>query len=184
MMRMAGNRLVMESDARRVVGELDRLLLLQTERYDGLLREAKASFTALPRRAPVMAGTAYPAEAPAARGMIEEILGAMPEWGTGSCEPVSVLVAPHIDLEPAPRRMGRHTLISRGYPGTHRGPRNRSLPDDGLFSLTDKPYDTPWGVPRRRSFARAFRAVQDPPDGHPMTSRIDPSIPSSFRHSS
>jgi hypothetical protein len=147
MMRMAGNRLVMERDARRVVGELDRLLLLKTERYDALLREAKGSFAALPRRAPAMAGTAYPAEALAARGMLEKILGGMPEYRAGSSEPVRVLVAPHIELGTGAETYGkayahlqslapeRIVVLGTGH-----------ALDNGLFSLTDKPYDTPLGA--------------------------------------
>lgn len=158
MMSEHGHQLVTSDQVEQVVQELDELLLLQTPRYQRRKREAREAYASLERRAPAFAGTSgsYPDDPAALRRYLDRILGEGPVHTTGE---VRAVVAPHIDLELGREAYGAAYRSLRGLRperlvvlGT-----GHTL-DDGLFSLTDKTYETPLGgFPTDREAVAALR---------------------------
>ncbi|MBN1426094.1 AmmeMemoRadiSam system protein B [Candidatus Fermentibacteria bacterium] len=155
LMRAGGHRIVLESEVRALVQELDRRLLLQTERYAARLVEAKTEFAALAVRPPALAGTAYPADRAGVADMIERMV---PTGGDHTPNGLTVrgIVAPHINLSVGARTYGKIYSLIRGMTpsrlvvlGT-----GHAL-EQGLFSVSSKAYETPLG-----GFANDTEAVQ------------------------
>lgn len=146
MMRMSGNRLVLECEARRVIDELDRLFVLSTARYEARCAETKARYSALPQRPPSHAGTAYPADRGALCDMIDGILrdAPAPPPSEGS---IRAVVAPHIDLSVGAPTYGRAYAALRGG-----APRRVVVLGTGhamgreVFALSSKQYVSPFGA--------------------------------------
>lgn len=144
MMRSRGNQLVMRSEAEKLVRELDGLLVFESDTYARRKQEIRSEFAALSGRPAALAGSAYPGEPEKARGMVQDILAEC-----GSPEPLPglrALIAPHIDL-----RTGRNVygqayarLTDRGFERIVVLGTGHAL-NEGLFSVSDKRYETPLG---------------------------------------
>jgi AmmeMemoRadiSam system protein B len=146
LMRQQGNQLVMMHEAEQVVQNLDRLLILQTDRYEKKKQELKESFSSLDQRPMSHAGSAYPKEPNELKALLNEIIAGVKNNSDRVPEPIRVLVAPHIDLSAGRSAYGKaYTPIKGTKPdrlvilGT-----GHNL-DEGLFSLTTKDYLTPLG---------------------------------------
>jgi AmmeMemoRadiSam system protein B len=161
MMQEHGHPLVTTEQAGQVVQELDELLLLQTPRYRERKRKAREAYARLERRSPAFAGEtgAYPEDPAALTEILDELLDSGQEEAVTSPGDLRAVVAPHIDLDP-----GREVYAAAYRP--LRGLRPERLIvlgtghslDDGLFSLTDKIYDTPIGCfPTDRAAVAALR---------------------------
>jgi AmmeMemoRadiSam system protein B len=103
MMRHQGGSLVFQSDAERIVLELSRLGILQTEEYRDAKRRIVREFSEMPERAAALAGTSYPDDPGALTVLLDRILS-LPESSSGglSGDPCA-LATPHIDLRVAER---------------------------------------------------------------------------------
>jgi hypothetical protein len=96
--------------------------------------------------------------------MLEEMLAGVSEERTSSAKPIRAVVAPHIDLKTGAETYGRVYAHLKGLAperivvlGT-----GHAL-GDALFSLTDKPYDTPLGAfPVDEPALRSLRAATSP----------------------
>src|SRR3990172_2507212 len=114
MMRRQGGSLVFRSEAERIVGELSRLGILQTDAY----REAKEriirEFTASPERTAALAGSAYPADPSALSALIDRILSLPVPPPAAPPGPLCALASPHIDLRVAGRPSGAAYRAIRG----------------------------------------------------------------------
>lgn len=98
LMRQSGNRLVMADEIEHVVHELDQLCLLQTEFYRTKKTEHKRSFTDLMYRPPSLAGSAYPENPEALKGMLQGIFAGVTNTSTSEPSAIRALIAPHIDI--------------------------------------------------------------------------------------
>jgi hypothetical protein len=74
---------------------LDRCLLLENGRFEEARAARERDFLAAPVRAAAHAGSAYPEETREARAFLDRMLGLAP---AAEPAPVSLLIAPHIDL--------------------------------------------------------------------------------------
>ena len=140
---------------RDFVAELDRLLMLESPRFEAAYATARAEYHPLEIRHTACAGRSYPAET----GPLTEFLAGHAAtargWREAAGEPVAAedarpraLLAPHLD----PRRAG--AVIARAYLEVGAAPREplrvvvfgtgHSLLDD-LYALTRKHFDTPIG---------------------------------------
>ena len=145
-MRQQGGLLVGTDEVKRLLADLDRAFILNTERYAQAKDQIVADFASRSTRPCVHCGQAYPQDAPALRQRLDEILG------DASAEPplerrIVGLLAPHIDLSVGRRVYGSAYRLLRGV-----GPRRvvilgvgHSMGGD-LFCLTDKAFETPLGV--------------------------------------
>ncbi len=144
LMRSRGNQLVTRSEAENLVRDLDGLFVLQSDKYFQRKQEIRREFAARSSRSAALAGSAYPQDPGEARALVRDILAA-----SSAVEPhpaIRALVAPHIDLSVGKEVYGRayRALADHDYQrililGTGHGL------DDGLFSLSDKRYETPLG---------------------------------------
>lgn len=143
---LQGGRLVTADDVRGLVDELGQAGLLDTAAYRQAKADAEAAFCVAPKRQPVFAGQAYPAEASLLAAYLDGILdGVAPETPRPQGTPLAV-IAPHIDPE-----AGR-SAYAAAY-----APLRGATPDrvvllgvghellSGLYCLTDKTFATPLG---------------------------------------
>src|SRR4030042_80518 len=73
MMRRQGGSLVFRSEAERIVGELSRMGILQTESTREAKERIVREFTASPERTAALAGSAYPPDPAALAALIGRI---------------------------------------------------------------------------------------------------------------
>src|SRR4030066_2330486 len=114
MMRRQGGSLVFRSEAERIVGELSRMGILQTESTREAKERIVREFTASPERTAALAGSAYPADPLALAALIDRILSLpVPPAGRPPGSPCA-LASPHIDLRVAERTYAAAYRASRG----------------------------------------------------------------------
>lgn len=144
--RLTGGDLLLSWDLQRMIQELDRLSLLETEAFQQRRRALEEAFRAAPLRPAYHAGRAYPADPAALRQELERHLREVNREELSGLVPRGI-VAPHIDpsrggwcyawayaaLAAAPVR----TVVLLGV--AHSGP-----PEP--FVLTRKAFQTPLGV--------------------------------------
>jgi AmmeMemoRadiSam system protein B len=114
MMRRQGGSLVFRSEAERIVGELSRMGILQTESYREAKERLVREFDASPERKAALAGSVYPADPSALAALIDRILS-LPVPPAG--HPPGLLCAlasPHIDLRVAERTYAAAYQAIRG----------------------------------------------------------------------
>jgi AmmeMemoRadiSam system protein B len=162
MMQHQGGSLVLRTEVERIVEDLSRLGILQTDEY----REAKGrivrEFSENPERAAALAGSSYPADRKELTTLLDRILTLPASPPDPLPGPPCALVAPHIDLRVAERTYGAAFRSIRSHSpsailllGTgHALGENR-------YCVTDKTFTTPLGRVRaeRESIARIREAA-------------------------
>jgi len=154
---------------RDFVAELDRLLMLESPRFEAAYGEARAAYHQLEIRPAVSEGRSYPADGTALRAFLAKHFETAAEWRDAAGEPAAAadarpraLLAPHLD----PRRAG--PVIARAFLELGDAPSGplrvvvfgtgHSLYED-LFALTRKTFETPLGkVPCDTAFVDAVAA--------------------------
>jgi len=159
MMRHHGGSLVYRSDAERVIGELSRAGILQTEEYRGARRRIVLEFLEGHERAAALAGTAYPEDPGELAALLDRILSLhSPSFDPLAGTPCA-LAAPHIDLRAAERTYAAAFRSIRGL-----SPSAVLLLGTGhalgeiRYSVSSKTFVTPLGpVPADRDAAGRVR---------------------------
>lgn len=143
---LQGGRPVSVEDIERVLAELDAGGLLDSPRYQAKKAEVAAEFAARDTRPTLFAGPAYP-DTPALLGpYLDDILATAPTSALDGDRLLAV-IAPHIDPE-----AGRAAYAAAYAPLRGRTPDRVVVLGvghqiiNGLYSLTDKAYDTPLGA--------------------------------------
>ncbi len=157
--RQTGGELLLSNEVARVVEELDRLGLLDSEAFRRRRRDLEARFRAAPVRPARFAGRSYPADPQVLRAELDGYLSAVREDELAGLAPRGV-IAPHIDFARggwcyawAHRALAaassRRVLILGVAHGGAAQP----------FVLTRKPFATPLGtVPVDREVADLLEA--------------------------
>ncbi|MDR7519132.1 MAG: AmmeMemoRadiSam system protein B [Armatimonadota bacterium] len=157
--RRSGGTLLFSWDLQRIIEELDRHGLLESDTLRARREAIEATFRAAAVRAPFHAGTAYPADPQALRRMLTGHLEAVAQDELADLEPRGI-IAPHIDLARGGWCYGwAYAALARRPPRTclllgvaHGAP---PVP----IVLTAKPFATPLGtVPVDRE---AVQMLQD-----------------------
>ncbi len=114
--RQEGGALVPGNQVLALVDELDRLGLLETERYLTARRKVVAGFSGLTVRPPVLAGSAYPDDPRALAEELDRHLALAEELDSPPTETSALraLAAPHIDLRAAGPAYGAAYRALRG----------------------------------------------------------------------
>jgi hypothetical protein len=154
--RLTGE-IVFRDDIEGLIGELDRYLLLDSERFHQIHRRIEQEFASSPVRKAAHAGQSYPAEPEALKQTVEGFFSSRRREtiDVGDTESsvrhltgeVKGIIAPHIDL----RVGGECYTYAYEELATHcaastfviLGTSHHSM--DDLFVVTRKPYDTPLG---------------------------------------
>ncbi|GAB4366694.1 MAG: AmmeMemoRadiSam system protein B [Deltaproteobacteria bacterium] len=116
LMRQRGGAIVYRSDAERIVGELSRAGILQTEEYREAKRRIVADFVSRRERPAALAGSAYPADPRELTGMLDRILSLDAPGPSSLPGPLRGLACPHIDLRVAERTYAAAFRSIRGVP--------------------------------------------------------------------
>lgn len=139
-------QLLLSTDVHRIVDELDRWGLLETERAEARRRALEEAFRQCPERPAYFAGRSYPAEADALRAQLRAYLRAADAGKLPPGAPRGV-VAPHVDFDRGGPCYGwAYAALARSRATTflllgvaHAG---AAQP----FALCTKPYRTPLGT--------------------------------------
>jgi AmmeMemoRadiSam system protein B len=143
--RWSGGDLVLSSDVERLVAELDRRGLLESESLQARRDAVENAFSAAAVRLPAHAGTGYPAEADALRGQLQGYLSAAAPEEIAGLRPRGIVV-PHIDLARGGWCYGwAYAALAPHLPGTclMLGVAHSAPP--APIILTRKAYATPLG---------------------------------------
>ncbi len=149
-----GGQILSSTDVQNVVEMLDQHGFLHTEQFLTRRRQVEAAFTEADIRSAYLAGASYPEQPEKLRAFLDTFFtredgpGIRPE-GTGSNgRPARCLIAPHIDFHRGGHAYahGYLQLYKQGRPTTVFifGVAHASPPVP--FILTQKHYDTPFGV--------------------------------------
>lgn len=147
-MRQKGGALVSAEEVAGVLDGLDRVFLLDSERFRKERQKLVSGFCDARVRSCVHKGRAYPDSAPLLRERLEKILALSPSPHSNNGK-VRAIVAPHIDL----------SVGERGYASAYgvlgEDPYSRVVVlgvghqmGPWLFSVTKKDFQTPLGVVR------------------------------------
>jgi MEMO1 family protein len=146
MIRENGGALVFRSDAERVVAELSRLGLLQTEQYREKKERIVREFAESPERPAALSGASYPQDVAALGDLLDRVLSLAPPPPGSLAGPPCALAAPHIDLRVAER------TYAAAYGGIRfAAPSAVLLLGTGhalgetRYSITEKTFSTPLG---------------------------------------
>jgi len=146
LMRERGGILVGQEEVEQLLSDLDEAFLLDSKGFEQARARIVEAFARLPVRSCALCGRSYPDEAEALKEKLDEILSSRPARGNAGNH-VRALVAPHIDLNvgagvyaAAYRTLegatpSRVVVLGVGHHMT-----------DGLFCLTEKDFETPFGT--------------------------------------
>ena len=144
-------QMLFSDDLDGLIGRLDEFLLLDSDRFREHRRRLQEEFRALPVRAPVSAGTSYPADADALREYLRGIFLAdgrpgLPERTRAGADLVG-LIAPHIDTERgrAAYAAGYKELAERADAETYVLLGTNHQAGEAMYVATGKPFATPLG---------------------------------------
>ncbi len=162
MMKHHGGSLVLRTEAERIVEDLSRLGILQTEEYREAKERIVREFSESPERAAALAGSSYPADRKELTTLLDRILTlpaapADPLPGTPCA-----LAAPHIDLRVAERTYGAaYRSIRSLSPSAILLLGTGHALGENRYCVTDKTFTTPLGRVRsdRESIARIREAA-------------------------
>ncbi len=159
MMRRQGGALVFRSAAERIVEDLSRLGILQTDSYRAAKDRITREFANSPDRAATLAGSSYPADPGEAASVLDRILSLPATSAERLPGPPCALAAPHIDLRVAERTYAAAYRAIRGL-----SPSAILLLGTGhalgktRYSISGKTFSTPLGrVPADREAAARIR---------------------------
>lgn len=156
--RRSGGQLLFRWELERILGELDRAGLLETDSLEARRRSVAEAFRRSPVRPPYHAGRSYPQDPGALRAMLRSHLDAVQVEELGDVVPRGI-IAPHIDFArggwcygwayAALRASRATTFVLLGV--AHAGP-------PAPFVLTAKAFQTPLGtVPVDAAFVHELR---------------------------
>jgi len=150
LVRQRGGEFVSLDSIGQLLLELDKALMLESDRFHSLRTKLTEEFLKMDLRRAALAGQAYPAKRAELRMYLDALLasaGQIPPGPPGTR--VLGLIAPHIDLESGKMIYARAYSVLKGLApktifllGT-----GHSL-EDALFSLTEKDFETPLGLAR------------------------------------
>lgn len=175
--RRSGGNLLFSWDLQRVVEELDRHGLLESDALRARRQAIEAEFRAAPVRAPFHAGTAYPSDPNELRRHLEQHLSTAVREELEDLKPRGI-VAPHID----PARGGwcygwAYAALARNLPRTCLllGVAHGEPPAPVV--LTTKPFATPLGtVPVDQDAARLLEERLGDLTAHETVHRTEHSL--------
>lgn len=138
--------LLFTSDIQRIVEELDRRGLLETERAHRRRLAVEEAFRRAPERPPYFAGRSYPSDPQRLRAQLQAYLAAVDSRRLPERPPRGV-VAPHVDFDRGGTCYGwAYAALARSRATTFLllGVAHAGAPHP--FALCTKPYRTPLGV--------------------------------------
>ena len=175
--RRFGGVLLGSADLRRVVDELDRVGLLETDALDARRRAAEEAFRASPVRAARHAGASYPDDPAALREALDGYLRAANAAELEGMVPRGI-IAPHIDFPRGGWCYGWAYAALRASRATSflvLGVAHSAPPVPVI--LTEKPFETPLGtVGVDRDFVRELQARAGALTAHEIAHRTEHSL--------
>ncbi len=144
--RRHGGQLLLSSEVLRIVDQLDRWGLLETEHARARRQALEDAFRSSPERPPYFAGRSYPADPARLRAQLRGYLDAVDLGRLPGAPPVGV-VAPHVDFERGGACYGwAYAALGRSPASTFLllGVAHAASPHP--FALCAKPYRTPLGT--------------------------------------
>jgi len=164
LMRQQGGVLVSRDEINGLLAHLDESFLLDSDRYKKARDRIIADFTSRRVRPCSHCGKTYPDNPLELKGRLDEILQSQPIPSEPGGRKIVALIAPHIDL----------TVGYRGYSTAYQmlkgiAPSRIILLgvghhlQNGLFSLTDKDFETPLGIAQadQGAVARLWESGRD-----------------------
>lgn len=160
LIKRQGGRIVYISEIESFIDTLDKSCLLDSELYNDKLNTLRSEFVMQQNRLPVHAGKAYSAEPDQLFRFIREIENNIGQENSRTIpDTITGVLAPHIDIKTA----------SEVYVNTYRYLKGRRYDlvvilginhyeQDGLYSVSDKNYLTPYGeIKSDRKFISALK---------------------------
>jgi AmmeMemoRadiSam system protein B len=144
------------------VEELDRIGLLQTERYRRARDEIVGDFTRRTRREAALADSAYPSDREELAAEIDGLLNPPEETAAGGAQKTTpcAVAAPHIDLRVSGSSYGHAYGSLRGLSPTAIAVLGTGHALEDPYCLTDKSFVTPLGeVPAEKETVRRLKAA-------------------------
>lgn len=146
MMSRQGGRLVFQTEIESFLNQLDRIFLLDSDLYRERMQKIREEFGGESKRAFVHGGKCYDTDPAGLSRFIDEVECTLPPEDGEDSRPLSGILSPHIDIQ----------VAQRTYVGAYRSLKGRSYdliillgvnhnPQDGLYSLSEKSYLTPYG---------------------------------------
>jgi MEMO1 family protein len=157
LMRQQGGMLVGSDEIKRLVDQLDASFLLESDRFTEAMEQIVGQFTALETRPCSFCGHGYPSDPDELRKRLDEIVNSSPPAPDQG--KIVALVSPHIDLSVGAKAYGStYQFLRYTFPGTVVILGIGHHLASGLFSLTEKDFDTPLGtVKTNRELVRKLK---------------------------
>jgi AmmeMemoRadiSam system protein B len=159
MMSRQGGRLIFQTEIESFLNQLDRIFLLDSDLFRQRMQKIREEFGNQSKRDFVHGGKCYDTDPVRLSRFIEEIERTLPPDDGQDLKHICGILSPHIDIQ----------VAQRTYVGTYRLLKGRSYdlviilgvnhnPQDGLYSLSEKNYLTPYGeLPADRDLVRDLR---------------------------
>ncbi len=149
LMRLKGGVLVGTHEVEGILNQLDESYLLDSPRFRSARDRIVDEFVASPVRECVHCGQSYPSAPGDLESYLDRVLATATSETPGTQGHLAAIVAPHIDIN----------VGSRGYASAYNVLKGRSTSRivilgvghqmrEGLFSLTEKDFNTPLGMVR------------------------------------
>ncbi len=147
LMQRHGGRMVYISDIESLIEQFDQACLLNSESFQNKMYRLRSEFIGRKDRLPVFAGKSYMSEPEALAQFIQNVENNLKPINSGNIQgSVTGILAPHIDINIAG---GTYVDTYRHIKGKHYdlvvilGVNHQT--QDGLYSVSDKNYITPFG---------------------------------------
>lgn len=179
LMRRQGGVLVSSDQIQKMLDQLDAAMLLDNERYHRAFQAMAAAYTAETVRRPIHAGQGYPADPKKLHEYLDAVLARGKPSDAVAPKDIVAVAAPHIDPKVGERVYAAAYGPLRGAEFQRAiilGIMHRS--DDGLFSISQKAYATPYGIARTDAdlVARLREAGEAIVSDHDLAHRTEHSI--------
>jgi len=159
MMSRQGGRLIFQTEIESFLNQLDRIFLLDSDFFREKMQKIREEFGSDSKRAFVHGGKCYDTDPVRLSRFIEEVECTLPPEDGQGLKHIRGILSPHIDIQ----------VAQRTYVDAYRSLRGKSYdliillgvnhnPQDGLYSLSEKSYLTPYGeLPADRDLVRDLR---------------------------
>ncbi len=144
-------KILFENKLLEFINILDKAYLLENVKYFKKLKQVKAEYKKLPSRQMVCAGMSYPKDPLPLAARLDQLVENINSNGmviNNNLENITAMIAPHIDI-----RLGGPTFAHSYYHLLHGKPVDLFVilgighsGIDNLFALTDKDFNTPFGI--------------------------------------
>jgi len=175
--RRSGGELLLRADLQRLLAELDRVGLLETDAFAARRRAVEEAFRASPVRAAQHAGASYPEDPDELRAVLDGYLGGVDTGELDGLTPRGI-IAPHIDFPRGGWCYGWGYAALRASRATSfvvLGVAHTAPPAPVV--LTEKSFETPLGtVPVDRELVRALTARTGDLTAHEIVHRTEHSL--------